>query len=907
MREFPSPREILTVFERQPGKTFRLRELVVELGLRSSQARDLKNALKDLSRHRRIVYLKKNHFALVGTERKATGANLGDSRRSTADSQAIENRPSKIGNGGRDGAAPQPGANPESRVPNPRTSRGANVVGGRLIGHRDGYGFVVPDAPLAGTDQDIYISADGMGSAMNGDRVEVQVLRAKPDGRREGRILSVTDRAQKTVVGQFHCGQRYNFVMPFDQRIPFEIVIPRGEEWPREQFRISDSEFRRTHDRQIGGEPEQQVQISDSEFRKTRDRQFGGESEGKTARQEVISRRLTQDLEGLVVDVEITSYPRPAALPRGRVVEILGRRQDFGVDVEIVIRKFHLPHRFPAEVLAEAGAAPQSIAEQDLAGRRDFRGLPIVTIDGETAKDFDDAVRVERRANGNYLLHVHIADVAHYVRPGTALDREARLRGTSVYFPDRAVPMLPLELSNGICSLNPHVDRLVMSALMEIDPQGRIVEYELTPGIICSAERMTYTAVRDILSGEQAALQRYATLCPDFKLMEELALILNRRRVERGSIDFDLPEPLIEFDEHGRMVGITRSERNVAHRLIEEFMLAANESVARYLESRGIPSLYRIHEKPEAKKVLEFEEIAATFGYSLGVEMPAAQRFRPNKRDERDRHMRFIERVETKELEITPRHYQRLTQRLEGKPEERILSYLMLRSLKQARYSEENVGHFALAAQTYTHFTSPIRRYPDLIVHRILKAALEREGGSARVAGDEADRPASGVARQEAPRKRRGAGAEKRHAPAAFHPGKAPTGQTLPGGAFVLPQELHSLGQATSEAERRAADAERELIEWKKVSFMAQHVGDEFEALIISLIKFGFFVELTDLFVEGFVALATLGDDYYVYRERQRAIIGQHTHRAFHLGERVRVRLDRIDQSGNKLEFSLAD
>jgi ribonuclease R len=868
MREFPSPQEILTVFERQPGKTFRLRELVVELGLRSSQARDLKNALKDLSRHRRIVYLKKNHFALVG---KAAQGSLS----------SPEDIPSPRG---RDGAAPQPGANPESRVPNPRTSRGANVVGGRLIGHRDGYGFVVPDAPLAGTDQDIYIPSDGMGSAMNGDRVEVQVLRAKPDGRREGRILSVTDRAQKTVVGQFHCGQRYNFVMPFDQRIPFEIVIPRGEEWPEEQVRISNSEFRGT-----------------------RDRQFGGESEGKTARQEVISRRLTQDLEGLVVDVEITSYPRPAALPRGRVVEILGRRGDFGVDVEIVIRKFHLPHRFPAEVLAEAGAAPQSIAEQDLEGRRDFRGLPIVTIDGETAKDFDDAVRVERRANGNYLLHVHIADVAHYVRPATALDREARLRGTSVYFPDRAVPMLPLELSNGICSLNPHVDRLVMSALMEIDPQGRIVEYELTPGIICSAERMTYTAVRDILSGEQAALQRYAALCPDFKLMEELALILNRRRVQRGSIDFDLPEPLIEFDEHGRMVGITRSERNVAHRLIEEFMLAANESVARYLERRGIPSLYRIHEKPEAKKVLEFEEIAASFGYSLGVEMPAAQRFRPHKRDERDRHMRFIERVETKELEITPRHYQRLTQRLEGKPEERILSYLMLRSLKQARYSEENVGHFALAAQTYTHFTSPIRRYPDLIVHRILKGALEREGGSARVAGDEADHPGPGEARQEAPRKRRGAAAEKRHAPAAFHPGKGPTGQTLPGGAFVLPQELHSLGQATSEAERRAADAERELIEWKKVSFMAQHVGDEFDALIISLIKFGFFVELTDLFVEGFVALATLGDDYYVYRERQRAIIGQHTHRAFHLGERVRVRLDRIDQSGNKLEFSLAE
>jgi ribonuclease R len=558
-------------------------------------------------------------------------------------------------------------------------------------------------------------------------------------------------------------------------------------------------------------------------------------------------------------------------------------------------------------VLAEAGAEPQYIAEHDREGRRDFRGLPIVTIDGETAKDFDDAVLVERRANGNYLLHVHIADVAHYVRPGTALDREARLRGTSVYFPDRAVPMLPLELSNGICSLNPHSDRLVMSALMEIDPQGQIVEYELVPGIIRSAERMTYTAVQDILSSVQSgALGGNAGDSRDIHLMEELALILNRRRVQRGSIDFDLPEPLIEFDQFGRMVGITRSERNFAHRLIEEFMLAANEAVAGYLEGRGIPSLYRIHEKPEAKKVIEFEEIAATFGYSLGVELPPVQRIQTNKRNERDRHARFLERVESKELEISPRHYQRLTQRLEGKPEERILSYLMLRSLKQARYAEENVGHFALAAEAYTHFTSPIRRYPDLIVHRILKAALEREGGSARIVGNAGDHPASEEANQHAPRKRRGASTEKRHALPSFSPVPVATGKVIPGGEFMLPQELHSLGLSTSESERRAADAERELMEWKKVAFMAQHVGDEFDALIISLIKFGFFVELTDLFVEGFVALSSLGDDFYVYRERQRAIVGEHTHRAFHLGERVRVRLDRIDRSGNKLEFSLA-
>jgi ribonuclease R len=849
MREFPLPQEILKVFEREPGKTFRLRELVTELGLRSSQARDLKNVLKTLARNKRIAYLKKNHFALL--------------------------------RGGHGHEDPQRLTGPGFRDPNPGGSRarGANVASGRLIGHRDGYGFVVPEAPVKGTEQDIFIPPDAMGSAMNGDRVEVQVLRAKADGRSEGRIIRVIDRAQKTVVGEFHCGQRHNYVAAFDRRIPFEIVIPCGEEWPGRESPSPPQ----SRDRQFGGESEQKVHSPQSQVRSAR------------------------DLDGLVVDVEVTSYPRPSALPRGRVVEILGRRDDFGVDVEIVIRKFHLPHRFPAEVLAEAGAAPQYIPEPDRESRRDFRGLPIVTIDGETAKDFDDAVLVERRANGNYLLHVHIADVAHYVRPGSALDREARLRGTSVYFPDRAVPMLPLELSNGICSLNPHVDRLVMSALMQIDPQGRIIEYELVPGIIRSAERMTYTGVRDILAGESAACQRYAALVPNFKLMEELALILNRQRVQRGSIDFDLPEPLIEFDDSGRMVGITRSERNFAHRLIEEFMLAANETVAGYLEGRGIPSLYRIHEKPEAKKVIEFEEIAATFGYSLGVELPPAQRLRTNKRDERDRHTRFLERVESKELEISPRHYQRLTQRLEGKPEERILSYLMLRSLKQARYAEENVGHFALAAESYTHFTSPIRRYPDLIVHRILKAALETEGGSARMVADAADRSPSGNAKQKPVSKSRGVAREKRREVPAFNPEAVATGKTISGGAFMLTPELHSLGMATSESERRAADAERELMEWKKISFMAQHVGNEFDALIISLIKFGFFVELTDLFVEGFVALSTLGDDFYVYRERQRAIVGEHTRRAFHLGERVRVRLDRIDQSGNKLEFSLVE
>jgi ribonuclease R len=801
MREFPSHSEILKLFEENPHKTFRLREIVLELGLRSSQARELKSALKELARRRKIAYLKKSHFALMPPDHRPT---------------------------------PPP---PEHRkaAAGPGTPK-RSLTSGRLIGHRDGYGFVVLDQPVAGMDQDIFIPPGGMGSALHGDRVEVHVARPRPDGRLEGRIATVRERAQKTVVGEFRCGERFNYVLPHDHRIPREIVIPRGKEWPAED------EARR-------------------------DRQFGGESEGaRTKRAALGTTRSARELEGLIVDVEITSFPAASELARGRVIEVLGKRDDFGVDVEIIVRKFHLPHRFPPEVLAEASAAPQFIAERDREGRRDFRSLPIVTIDGETAKDFDDAVLVERRPGGGYLLQVHIADVAHYVRPGTPLDREARLRGTSVYFPDRAVPMLPLDLSNGICSLNPHVDRLVMSALMEIDAGGRTVSCELAPGMIRSAERMTYTGVHAVLSGEAAACARYSHLVENFKLMEELAHVLNKRREARGSIDFDLPEPEIEFDENGRMTGITRSERNIAHRLIEEFMLAANEAVAGSFESKEIASLYRIHEKPAPKKVLEFEEIAATFGYSLGIELPASRRVRETRRDQsarggEDRHPRFQEIPETRDFHITPHHYQRLTKRIEGKPEERILSFLMLRSLKQARYSEENQGHFALAAPTYTHFTSPIRRYPDLIIHRILKAALAREGGVARADG----------------------------------------------GAFVHLRELQAMAIETSEAERRAQDAERELMEWKKVNFMAQHLGDEFDALIISLTNNGFFVELTDLFVEGFVPLESLIDDRYVYRESQRAAVGQNTKRAFRLGERVRVRLDRVDRMGNKLQFAVAE
>jgi ribonuclease R len=521
---------------------------------------------------------------------------------------------------------------------------------------------------------------------------------------------------------------------------------------------------------------------------------------------------------------------------------------------------------------------------------------------------------------------VHIADVAQYVRDASALDAEARLRGNSVYFPDRAVPMLPVELSTDLCSLRPRVDRMVMSCVMEIDAKGEIVGYEVCSGVIRSAERMTYTDVNAILEGDAKLRERHHALVDIFELMRELAQILNRKRVRRGSIDFDLPEPVIEFDESGMMKAITRSERNFAHRLIEEFMLAANESVASYLENKDVPSLYRIHEKPDPKRVYEFETIAAAFGYSLGVGALPVKRFsytdqrRPGRGPARSRAGQQRREMEIpQDVHITPRMYQKLTEKIAGKPEERILSYLMLRSLKQAKYSEENVGHFALAAPTYTHFTSPIRRYPDLIVHRILKAVLadsaekhdgqvpigtgvlsEKRGAWAkdrpRTAGlqDKQESPwAKGSPKRVEHRERHGS--ETRATQAGVHEGPIP------------PEVLHEIAVESSEAERRADDAERELMDWKKIKFMQDRVGEEFEGMIISVTKFGFFVELMDMFIEGLVPLSSLTDDYYVYNDATRQIVGQRTKKKYSLGQKVRVILDRIDNVQRKIQFAVID
>ncbi len=757
----------------------------------------------------------------------------------------------------------------------PAAAADKNLVAGRLTMHRDGFGFVIPDskslspalkAKLTG---DIFIAPHLIGNAMHGDLVLVDISNVRPDGRAEGRIVRPVMRAHPTVVGIFHYGSRGGYVQPIDSKITQEILIPAGMERP-----------------ETSAAPPEETKAEPQKTRRTPRKK----SVDRVLGDEVVRRTEWDDLEGVAVDVEITDWPSPTQNPRGRVIEILGREDDFGVDVEITIRKFHLPHHFPAAVLEEAQGTSAVIPARELHRRRDFRSLPVVTIDGETARDFDDAVYVRMLANGNFELQVHIADVAQYVTPGSALDQEARLRGTSVYFPDRAVPMLPLELSTDICSLRPQVERMVLSCVMEMDHRGEIVSYELSEGVIRSVERMTYTAVNAVLEGDAGARARYAPLVATFELMRDLALILNRKRQRRGSIDFDLPEPVIEFDEFGLMKSIARSERNVAHRLIEEFMLSANECVAHDLESRRVASLYRIHEKPDAKRVYDFEVIAATFGYSLGVGALPIHRVQM-KADRRaaygtGKRVRDIE--VPKEVHITPRMYQKLTEKIAGKPEERILSYLMLRSLKQARYSEENLGHFALAATSYTHFTSPIRRYPDLIVHRILKNVLS-QSPSQNPDPQLGEKPSPWSKRRSATD---GTPAEDR---APHEPLGGPIGM----------EELHEIAEESSQAERRADGAERELMEWKKVKFMQDRVGEAFDGLVTSVTKFGFFVELTDLFVEGLVPLNTLTDDRYTYHENTREIIGQHSRRSYHLGQKIRVLVDRIDPVEKKIQFAV--
>ena len=594
---------------------------------------------------------------------------------------------------------------------------------------------------------------------------------------------------------------------------------------------------------------------------------------------------------------------------RGKIIEILGFKGDFGIDVEIIIRKHQIPVEFPAAVLRQAEDIPDAVDASEIEKRTDFRKIPIVTIDGETAKDFDDAVHVEILENGNFLLGVHIADVAHYIRKDSPLDREAQRRGTSVYFPDRAVPMLPEKLSNGICSLKPRLDRLTFSILIEIDRAGNTLHYSLHDGIIRSQERMTYTSVGKILADrdpEESA--RYPTLISHFEQMEKLALILNEKRRSRGSIDFDLPEPVISFDEGGTMVGILKSERNIAHRIIEEFMLAANETVAHHLFTRKVASLYRIHETPDPMKVYEFNEIAHSFGYSLGRmigEKSLAPLPRLKDRVRKGRGPRDVFSTRNQELQglnirVSPKDYQKLVDQISGKPEERILSYLMLRSLKQACYSPLNKGHFGLASACYTHFTSPIRRYPDLMVHRILRNTLQF---GTTGTGPSSTRSFSFRA-EPLPESSSPQPFEEKTSKRATKKILKGEGDTASSPFLYSSEELDLIASHSSEMERRSDDAERELVNLKKLEFMADKLGEEFEGIVIHIMKDGMFVELMELFIEGFVRLTTLEGDFQ-YKERPISLVAPKSKTVYRLGDRLVVGVDRIDRFRQRVDLSV--
>jgi ribonuclease R len=839
------------------------------------------------------------------------------------------------------------------------------LVSGRLDLHRDGFGFVRPDAAAAGAGkaEDIFIPPNEINGAMQGDLVLVDEAPPGRDGRRSGRVARVLTRKNPTVVGIFHyareaggrsqghemAGFRENYVTPLDDRIGGAIAIAEGDE----VVAAGDSPHR----------------MLGEEAKKAKNR---GAAYGEFV-------DVARSLDGLAVDVEIVAFPQPGRPARGRVIEVLGPPDAFGVDVEIIIRKHHIPHTFPPAVLAEANErAEETVASlpiSDLETREDFRGLPIVTIDGETARDFDDAVLVTEMANGNTELQVHIADVSWYVRPGSPLDTEARMRGTSVYFPDRAVPMLPHALSSGMCSLLPNEDRLVLSCVMEIDPRGEIVGYRMAEGIIRSVRRMTYTSVQCCLNaspkwqegsgpraqgpdattevGAAASEQQILRVAQDDKSkgndksknrvtaeptaddiaerervgleqpellaacdrMLELALRLNAKRVRRGSIDFDLPEPVVEFDPDGNMKAIVRSERGWSHRLIEEFMLSANECVATWLHDQGIASIYRIHEMPDPKRIVDFEETAAGFGHSLGLgNLPVKKlTMKTDRRDaqrksSRGRDSRAPQQHEVPaSIPVTPQMYQKLVRRIAGTAEEKILSYLMLRSLKQARYAEKNEGHFALASPSYTHFTSPIRRYPDLIVHRLLRAMLRRgaDANGGPIRSDDAQPWMTEL-------KRSKGGGPRVQGPESTAAGLSAAAQKRAFGrddsAVVDPipaEELNDIAVESSQAERRAADAERELIEWKKMKFMADRIGDDFHAVVLSCTKYGFFVELDDMFIEGLVPLQSLVGDHYTFRDTDRTIVGARTGHVFSLGQKVEVILDRIDRQQRRLQFAL--
>lgn len=639
-----------------------------------------------------------------------------------------------------------------------------NLAIGKLQGNPKGFGFVIQDEEDT---PDVYISTENMNGAMNGDRVVAKILKAKDEGRRaEGQIIKILSRGVNTLVGTFEKSTHFGFVVPDDKRIYQDVFIPQPD--------INDA---------------------------------------KT---------------GQKVVIEITKWPEARRNPEGKIIEILGYKNEPGVDILSVIRKYGLPEEFPDDVQAAAENIPDEIAPREYERRRNLRDLKMVTIDGEDAKDLDDAVSVEVLPNGNFRLGVHIADVSYYVKENEPIDKEAQQRGTSVYLIDRVVPMLPRKLSNGICSLNPKVDRLTMTCMMEIDKDGRVLDHEIFESIIRTNERMTYKDVTKILrDNDPDLMERYSDLVDDFRNMEKLCNILRNKRMSRGSIDFDFPECKITLNDRGKPIDIRPYDRDISNMMIEEFMLAANETVAEYMYWTGLPFIYRIHEDPDQEKLLAFNEFIHNFGY----------------------HIKGIN-------DIHPKALQEIVEKVAGKKEETIINTLMLRSLKKAKYSPECSGHFGLAAKYYTHFTSPIRRYPDLTIHRIIREHI------------------AGTINEKREKKLRG---------------------------FVK-----YASKLSSDTEITAQEAEREVDDLKKAEYMVDRIGDVSSGIISSVTPFGMFVELENT-IEGLVHVSSLLDDYYYFDEDHHCFIGERKRRIFRLGDAVNIRVAKVSIDERTIDFVLEE
>lgn len=641
-----------------------------------------------------------------------------------------------------------------------------NLVLGRLQMHKKGFAFLLPEEEGI---EDIYINPSDLNSAMNGDKVLVRREKSSERGdRAEGVVLRILERAVAQVVGTYDESKNFGFVIPDDKRIPHDIFIPKGQ------------------------------------------------SKGAADGHKVVAR--------------ITKYPEGWSSAEAEVTEILGHKNDPGIDILSIIYKHGISIDFPEEVMAQAADTPDTISPEELKGRTDRRDEVIVTIDGADAKDLDDAVSVKKLDNGNYQLGVYIADVTYYVEKDSPIDLEAFERGTSVYLVDRVIPMIPHRLSNGICSLNPNVDRLTIGCEMEINSRGEVVKHEIFPSVINTKARMTYTDVNKILvDQDEEVREKYSELVPMFEHMEKLAEILRGKRKERGAIDFDFKEAQVLVDDEGKAVDVVIRERYVAERLIEEFMLAANETIAEHFHWMDVPFIHRIHEDPDEGKLENFFEFLSSLGLS----------------------------VKGKANEVHPQALQKVLEQIKDEPEEMIVSRLMLRSMKQAKYAPESTGHFGLATEYYTHFTSPIRRYPDLIVHRLIRTYLFNK-----------DMKQKTISRWK--------------------------------------ESLPEIARHTSERERRAVDAERETDDLKKAEYMEDKIGEEFTGVISTVTNFGLFVELENT-VEGLVHVSYLVDDYYHFNEQAQALIGEHTAKMYRVGDEVKVKVANVNLDERAVDFELVE